>query len=289
MAIIKNIEYIYELRKRYIQLAFNKESLLKLISDSEVAEQVYNSNAIENSTLTLEETDKILTQIELDRYISERELFEARNLARVIDFIHLRAKEKEVGIETILLLHKMLLSNIKDEVAGRFRNGNEWVRVGSHIAADPANVAGLMDNLLIYYHSAADQNIIQKLARFHLTFENIHPFVDGNGRLGRVLNNYILIREGYVPINIKFIDRRNYYEAFKEFDDKGRTKIMEDIITNALTNSYHKRLAYLEGKNIVRLAEHAKQSEFSHQNLLNKAKRQTIEAFIERGVWKIGV
>ncbi len=289
MAIIKNIEYIYELRKRYIQLAFNKESLLKLISDSEVAEQVYNSNAIENSTLTLEETDKILTQIELDRYISERELFEARNLARVIDFIHLRAKEKEVGIETILLLHKMLLSNIKDEIAGRFRKDNEWVRVGSHIAADPAKVAGLMDNLLIYYHSAADQNIIQKLARFHLTFENIHPVVDGNGRLGRVLNNYILIREGYVPINIKFIDRRNYYEAFKEFDDKGRTKIMEDIITNALTNSYHKRLAYLEGKNIVRLAEHAKQSEFSHQNLLNKAKRQTIEAFIERGVWKIGV
>jgi hypothetical protein len=54
---------------------------------------------------------------------------------------------------------------------------------------------------------------------------------------------------------------------------------MEEIVSNALTNSYHKRLAYLEGKNIIRLADYAKHSEYSHQNLLNKAKWQTIEAF----------
>ena len=101
--------------------------------------------------------------------------------------------------------------------------------------------------------------------------------------------NYILIREGYVPINIKFIDRKKYYDAFKEFDEKGRTKIMEDMVSKALMNSYHKRLAYLEGKNIIKLADYAKESEFSHQNLLNKAKRQTIEAFTEKGIWKIGV
>lgn len=273
------LEYIYELRKRYVKASFQKEALLKLISDSEVAEQVYNSNAIENSTLTLEETDKILVQIELDRYISERELFEAKNLARVISYLDTKARERELSIDIILNLHLMLMSNIRDDVAGRFRMEQEWVRVGSHIAADPAKVVSLMDDLIIYYHSAADENIVQKIAKFHLTFENIHPFVDGNGRIGRVLNNYILIREGYVPINIKFIDRKKYYDAFKEFDEKGRTKIMEDMVSNALTNSYHKRLAYLEGKNIVKLADYAKQSEFSHQNLLNKAKRQTIEAF----------
>jgi len=285
----KSIDYIHQLRKKYYKSSHTQSSLLKMIGESEVSEQVYNSNAIENSTLSLEETDKVLVQIELDRYISERELFETKNLARVINYIDERAKEKELGIEMILLLHKMLLLNINDEVAGRFRQDQEWVRVGSHIAADPSKVEPLMEELLIYYFSAADEDIVRKISKFHLSFENIHPFVDGNGRLGRVLNNYILIREGYVPINIKFIDRKKYYEAFKEFDSTGKTKIMEVMVSQALTNSYHKRLAYLEGKNIIKLSDFAKQSDYSHQNLLNKAKRQTIEAFTEKGVWKIGV
>jgi hypothetical protein len=64
---------------------------------------------------------------------------------------------------------------------------------------------------------------------------------------------------------------------------------MEQIVGKALTSSYHKRLAYLEGKQILSLADYAKSSTQSHSNLLNKAKRQTIEAFWERGGWKIGV
>jgi len=74
---------IHSLRKRYYKAAVKKEPLLKLLAEAEVAEQVYNSNAIENSTITLEETEKILLQIDLDRYVSERELFEAKNLALV--------------------------------------------------------------------------------------------------------------------------------------------------------------------------------------------------------------
>ena len=102
-----------------------------------------------------------------------------------------------------------------------------------------------------------------------------------------MLNNYLLIREGFVPINIKFIDRKKYYQAFKEFDEKGVAAVMEEIVAKALTNSYHKRLAYLEGKKIVTLVEYAKNNKLSHSNLINKAGRQTIEAFLEKGVWKI--
>ena len=90
----------------------------------------------------------------------------------------------------------------------------------------------------------------------------LHPFIDGNGRIGRILNNYLLIREGFVPINIKFIDRNKYYEAFREFDLKGSTAIMEEIVGKAITNSYYKRLAYLEGKKIITLAEYAKRINF---------------------------
>ena len=99
----------------------------------------------------------------------------------------------------------------------------------------------------------------------------------------------MLIREGFVPVNIKFIDRKMYYEAFKEFDKNGATKIMEEIVGKSLTNSYHKRLAYLEGAEIITLVEYGERNKVSHSNLINKANRQTIEAFLEKGVWKIGV
>ena len=280
---------IHLLRERYHQIAGENASLLKLLDETEISEQVYNSNAIENSTLSLEETEKILLQIDLDRYISERELFEAKNLARVVSYINIKAHERELDINIILSLHKMLLSNIRDDVAGRFRNDDEWVRVGNHIAIDPQKVFEQIEKMFVKYYSASNENIIKRIALLHLTFEHIHPFVDGNGRIGRVINNYLLIRELFVPINIKFIDRKLYYDAFNEFDTNGETSIMEEIVGKAISSSYHKRLAYLERKEIVTLREYAKRKKYSHSNLINKAKRQTIEAFLEKGVWHIGL
>lgn len=280
---------IADLRQRYYASVGGKEDLIKMILESEVAEQVYNSNAIENSTLSLEETEKILLQLDLDRFVSQRELFEAQNLAKVVDYIDKKSKSQELNLETILFLHRILLTNIRDEVAGRFRQAGEYVRVGSHIGASPENIKTLLENMLTDYYATSNLNIIKRIAKLHLTFESIHPFIDGNGRIGRVLNNYLLIREGFVPVNIQFLDRNQYYQAFTEFDKTGKTEVMEEIVGKALTNSYHKRLAYLENKNIISLADYAKTSKQSHSNLLNKANRQTIEAFLVKNVWKIGV
>lgn len=281
----KNLLY---LREKYHRLAISKSALLDLLSEAEVAEQVFNSNAIENSTLSLDETEKIILQIDLDRIISQRELFEARNLARVISYINKHARNKELTIQMVLFLHKMLLTNIRTEIAGRFRIGKEYVRVAQHVAPAPESIPLLMDELFASYHGYIGDGIVKRISRFHLGFEHIHPFVDGNGRIGRVLINYLLVREGYVPINIKFIDRGLYYNAFREFDRSGKTKIMDDIVVKALSNSYYKRLAYLEGLTIVKLSDYAKRHKLSHSNLLNKANRQTIEAFLEKGIWKIG-
>ena len=100
------------LRERYYEASIGKDALVKLISETEVVEQVFNSNAIENSTLTFEETEKILLQIDLDRFINEREIFEAKNLARVVSYIDTKAKEQELTPDIMLLLHKMLIFNI---------------------------------------------------------------------------------------------------------------------------------------------------------------------------------
>lgn len=284
------VKQIAAYRERYYRILPGMESLIRIIDEAEVPEHVYNSNAIENSTLTLEETEKILEQVALDRYITEREIFEARNLARVVGYISGKASEKDLDIEMMLLLHKMLMAYINTEVAGRFRQHGEYVRVGTYIAPPPERVEEMITGMLYSYKAVYDNTtIIKRLARLHLTFEHIHPFIDGNGRIGRVIINYLLVREGYVPVNIKFIDRQKYYEAFNEFDREGKTAIMEEILFKALTNSFHKRLAYLEGKEIITLGEYSKRMKLSHSNLLNKANRQTIEAFLEKGIWKIGI
>jgi Fic family protein len=290
MAKILNVfNKINLLRVRYYKSSTGKDALIELISEAEIAEQVYNSNAIENSTLSLEETEKILLQIDLDRYITDREIFETKNLARVVSYIDKKAKGQELTLSVILSLHKMLISNIRDDIAGRFRSDGEYVRVGSHIAPAPQEVIERLEKMLAEYNATSHESIIKRIARLHLTFEYTHPFIDGNGRIGRVINNYLLIREGFVPINIKFIDRKKYYEAFKEFDKNGATIIMEEMVGKALTNSYHKRLAYLESKKIITLVDYAKDNKLSHSNLINKATRQTIEAFLEKGIWKIGI
>jgi len=284
----KQTTKIDTLRKEYFHAAIGKEQLLKLISETEVFEQVYNSNAIENSTLSIEEIEKILLQIDLDRYVSEREIHEAKNLARVTEYIDNNAKDKELSSDMMLFLHKILISNIDNDIAGRFRMGDEYVRVGNHIAPATSQIAEGLEQAFMTYKADASKSIVERIARFHLDFETLHPFIDGNGRIGRSLNNYLLIREEYVPINIRFLDRQEYYMAFQEFNMLGKTEIMEQIIYGALVNSYYKRLAYLKGLKIVTLNTYAKTHKLSHSNLINKAKRHTIPSFMEKGVWMIG-
>lgn len=195
--IYKNIEL---LKKKYIVASHSKEELVALLFNAEIGEQVYNSNAIENSTLTLDETEKILRQIDLDRYVTERELFEAKNLSKVTAYIQNKAKEKEFDDDTILLLHRMLMSNIRDEIAGRFRINDEYVRVGAYIAVAPSKIEAVIQNMLLEYQKQFADNVIERIAKMHLEFEHIYPFVDGNGRIGRVINNYLLIRDDLPPV-----------------------------------------------------------------------------------------
>jgi Fic family protein len=286
---IKEQEYINALAKEYSTLSKLKESLLQIIDESEIAESVFNSNAIENSTLTLKETERILLEMEVEREVSVRELFEAKNLARVINYIRKKAKEQDLNKETILLLHEMLITNINDDFARRFRIKGEYVKVANHIATAPENINLAIEEALSEYQSDFKNYFLQKIAKFHLEFENIHPFCDGNGRIGRVLINYQLTRVGMPSVIIHDRDKSNYYEAFREYDIGKKTKIMEEILRLALLESLHKRIAYLKGLKIITLAEYGKINKLSLNSLGNKAKRQTIKAFRERGTWKIGI
>ncbi len=278
---------IKTLRESFETLRKGKGALLQMIDEAELPENIYNSNAIENSTLTLKETEKILLEMEITRNVSLREVFEAKNLARVVEYIRGRAGTFELSKEIILLLHKMLIGNIKDEIAGRFRKSGEYVRVGTYIAPPPEHIEQLIEANILQYLSDNDTYFADKIARFHLEFEHTHPFIDGNGRIGRVLINCQLQSLGLPPIIIRNKEKQEYYQAFRNYDEKKETKIMERIITLAILESMHKRVTYLKGEEIIKLADYAKSSKKSIQTLLNAAHRQTIPAFREKGVWKI--
>src|SRR5438552_18338297 len=94
------------LKAEYDSMRIGKESLLALVDEAEIPEAVYNSNAIENSTLTLKETEKILLDMEVSRDVSLREVFEAKNLARVMEYISTKSLQ-ELSKEIILLLHQI--------------------------------------------------------------------------------------------------------------------------------------------------------------------------------------
>lgn len=278
---------IEKLKKEYDRLKTGKESLLKMIDEAEIPESVYNSNAIENSTLTLKETEKILLEMEVSRNIKLREVFEAKNLARVIEYIRGKPLE-EISKEIILLLHQMLLGNIDESIAGRFRKKGEYVRVGTFIAPAPEHVERILEEALIEYSSGQSSYFLDKIAKFHLQFETIHPFNDGNGRIGRVIICYQFLRLGFPNIIIRDKEKKDYYQAFKEYRDDQKSKTMERIVALALMESLHKRLAYLRGDKIIEAVEYAKRGQKPAPVILNAAKRQTIPAFREKGVWKIG-
>jgi len=278
---------IQELKAEYDSLRKGRESLLVMVDEAEIPEAVYNSNAIENSTLTLKETEQILLDMEVSRNVSVREVFEAKNLARVVGYIRTKSQEREIDKETILLLHQMLIGGINDHIAGRFRTAGEYVRVGTHVAPAPEHVERMIDEMLLEYTSNLNSYFLDKVGTFHLDFETIHPFNDGNGRIGRTIINYQLQRLGFPRIIVRDREKKDYYRAFGDYRDRKNTRTMEKILALGLTESLHKRLAYLKGETIIALADYTKTHSLSGPALTNAARRQKIPAFREKGVWKI--
>ncbi|MBM3231334.1 Fic family protein [Candidatus Peregrinibacteria bacterium] len=281
-------ERLTTLKAEYDACRQGKESLLALIDTSELSESVFNSNAIENSTLTLRETERILLDQQVTSRITVREIFEAKHLASVSQYVRGKGTGIELSTETILLLHTMLIGGIDDAIAGRYRKSGEFVRVGTHIGAAPEEVISRMDRIILAYSSDFETYFVDKIAAFHLGFETIHPFNDGNGRIGRMSINVQLQQLGFPPVIIRDKEREKYFACFEQYHAEKRTKGMERVITLALLESLHKRIAYLQGQEIVPLADFAKTQCKSVHAFLNAARRQTIPAFRERGVWKIG-
>jgi Fic family protein len=278
------IEALYQ---QYKSLAKGNELLLKEIALAEIPEMVYNSNAIENSTLTLEDTEKILSGDNLLRKVNVREVYETKNLAKLTEAL-LEKNKSKLNIKLILGLHKTLLTHIDDNIAGRFRSGKEWVRVGNHLGANPQFLTTLMQELVDNYSQNKTNYFLDAIAHFHAEFETIHPFVDGNGRMGRVLINLQLMNVGLPPIIIQNKSKHTeYYPLFTQYQSTMKFGGFTELFSLLLQETLHKRITILTAKKIIPLSIWASQNAVKPNVAANKAKRQTIPAFRLREKWMI--
>ncbi|PZU48428.1 MAG: hypothetical protein DI566_04120 [Microbacterium sp.] len=285
------IDRLDALRERYGELARHHREALAKIALSEIAESVHQSNAIENSTLTLEETERILAGGLPAASHELREVFEASNLARVTEDLltaaHTKAAEP-LTVGQILLWHSALLTGIRDDVAGRFRRGDEWVRVGSHLGANPLFVREMIERALERYRTGLPANAIERIAWFHCEFEVIHPFVDGNGRIGRVLMNQQLMAAGLPPVIVRARGKHaEYYPALDAYSRTDRHDEMTRLLALLVLEAMHKRMAILTSPEILPLSQWAGIVGMRGTVAANRAKRQTLPAFRMRDRWMI--
>lgn len=271
----------------YESLAAQQKQALFEIAMAELPEAVYNSNAIENSTLTLQDTEDIVLRGKIRRDAEIREIYEAKNLAQVMELLLAGPQRLSGGL--ILALHKMLLAGIDDGVAGRFRSGDEWVRVGRYLGASPDLTNSLVYQLVDDYRSDNERYFLEKIAHFHVEFEMIHPFMDGNGRIGRLLINQQLIALGLPPVIVQNKGKKtDYYPLFEKYEKNGDYSGMSDFLGLLLLEALHKRMTILAGEKVVTLGDWAKKNGASANAMTNKARRQTIPAFRVNGKWMIG-
>ena len=275
------------LMSEYQRLSKGNEKALEEIAIAEIPESVYNSNAIENSTLSLQDTEDILLYDQIKKDFSMREIYEAKNLANITQKL-LKDTQKKLTIEYILKLHHILLTGINDGWAGRFRSGKEWVRIGASLWANPDFVNELMYSLVDKYDKDSQVYFLDNIAYFHAEFETIHPFCDGNGRMGRVLINQQLMKLGYPPIIIQNKSKKSdYYPLFDRYRRQNTYDGFTEMITLLLMESLHKRITLLTAKKIISLNQWTKEHKKNTSSYLNKAKRQTIPAFRIREKWMI--
>lgn len=211
-----------------------------------IVEHTYNSNAIEGNTLTLQETGLVLQGITIDRKPLKDHL-EAVGYKEAFEYVEQLAKEQKPLTEyQILAIHSLVLADRKED-------RGQWRRVPVRIAGaattpvQPYQIEPMVGALLVDMNTIYRKlHIVEQAALFHIRFESIHPFIDGNGRTGRLLMNLQLIQAGYPPINVKFADRRRYYEAFGHYVHTGSPEAMIALIAEYLIERLQSMLEIID-------------------------------------------
>lgn len=211
-----------------LEFAFNNKEYLRDF----ITRFTYHSNAIEGSTLTFAETYAILYNDNSFKIQGKepREIYEAINHKNALELIFEYLKENtEINEKLIKTINETINKDIKDTKG--YRKVQVFIRGSEHIPPEPEKIPNLM-NYYIYNYNNDEQEIFEKIAKYHIEFEKIHPFEDGNGRTGRLLLNYELLKNNLPPIVIAKEDRVKYFEYLRNNDNIGLAKWFRELSKN---------------------------------------------------------
>lgn len=208
-------------------------------------EWTYHSNGIEGNTLTLRETKVVLEGITVGGK-TLREHLEAINHRDAIEYVEQLVTERSPLSERCIKdIHALVLKGLDATEAGRYRRQNVQITGASTIPPDFLHLEEKMQGLLAWHENKAGIHPIRRAAELHTRFVEIHPFIDGNGRTGRLLMNLELMKDGYPPAVIRVEDRLAYYESLDSAcvtgDFSPITQLVGESVERALS-SYLKLL-----------------------------------------------
>ena len=220
--------FLFTLTKKQIESLnkFNEKIRVFHLSKDEwkhfTEDFVYNTNAIEGSTITEEEVPEILHK----KISDNEEEIETKGVAKAVDYI--RSTKEDLSLNILLKLHKFCFEGSKS-FAGKFRRVNVVIRNSMdqiiHTGVPKEELEKYLEELIKWYKENKDKfKPLTLAAIIHSQFEYIHPFQDGNGRVGRLLLNFILLRNNYPPINIMLEDRKEYYQTLQKYSKEDDLK-----------------------------------------------------------------
>lgn len=232
---VKEYKEIDELMKDLNSIRKISKPMMDIINEGFNINFTYNSNAIEGNSYTYSETEFLLKENVTINGKSIKDTFDVINHKKAYDYILKEIKNKsELSEELILKTHSIVLQN-EPELIGKYRELEVVIRNAVEVKHETPSyvmVPGLMKKFVDKYNSMENCHPIEKCAVMHAEFEHIHPFPDGNGRTGRLLLNFELMKNGYLPIDIKYQNRFDYYENLQEYHEKGNCKNLIDMVAH---------------------------------------------------------
>lgn len=216
---------------------------LEKLREGFIVEYTYNSNAIEGNTLTLKETALVLEGITIDKKPLKEHLEAVGHRDAFIYVEQLISKKVSISERVIKDIHSLVLMD-RPEDKGVYRRIPVKITGAQHEPPQPYLVPIQMERLL-RNQKEIKRHTIENAALFHLDFEGIHPFIDGNGRTGRLILNLMLMQEGFPPIDVKFADRKRYYSCFDNYYKDNNAKPMVEMVAEYLEERLNRYLDIL--------------------------------------------
>jgi len=271
------MEWIRIKHERFDALRPLDRDLVEKLHEEMRVLHTYNSNAIEGNTLTLSETKLVVNDGITIGGKTLREHLEATNNAKGYDLIVRLAREQApFSHVTIQQIHEMVTRGILEQ-AGQYRTRNVRITGAARSPADWSHILREMDELIADIEKQ-DRPVVEMTAYLHHRFVAIHPFVDGNGRVARLLGNLYLLRNGYPPIVLDQKNRQQYYRALREADN-GNLSAFTGFIARAVNESLSHYLAMDCGREtLIPLRELAKVSPYSQEYLSLAARKGLLDA-----------